>query len=46
MNLVKPLEESESTTLEVLIDENADTALSSFSPEVVEVIEEEEEKIA
>ena len=46
LNLVKPLEESESTTLEVLIEENADTALSSFSPEVVEVIEEEEEKIA
>ena len=46
LSLVKPVEEPESTSLEVLIEENDDTALYSFSPEVVEVIEEEEEKIA
>ena len=46
LSLVQPIEEPESNSLEVLIEENDDTALSSFSPEVVEVIEEEEEKIA
>ena len=47
LSLVKPIKETESHSLEVPIQENDDdTALSSFSPEVVEVIEEEEEKIA
>ena len=44
LNLVKPLKESEEESLEIANED--DTALSSFSPEVVEVIEEEEEKVA
>ena len=44
LNLVKPVKESEEESLEIANDD--DTALSSFSPEVVEVINEEEEKVA
>ena len=46
LNLVRPTKEIETTSLEIAHDENDDAALSSFSPEVVEVINEEEEKVA
>ena len=46
LNLVRPVNEIEATSLEIEHDENDDAALSSFSPEVVEVINEEEEKVA
>ena len=46
ISLVQPIKEVESQSLEEPFKEDDDTALSSFSPEVVEVIEEEEEKIA
>ena len=46
LNLVRPVNEIESTSLEVTDDANDDAALSSFSPEVIEVINEEEEKVA
>ena len=46
ISLVQPIKEVESQSLEESFKEDDDTALSSFSPEVVEVIEEEEEKIA
>ena len=45
ISLVQPIKEVESQSLEEPFKEDEDTALSSFSPEVVEVIE-EEEKIA
>ena len=45
LTLVKPVKEIESTSLKLDLEDN-DTALSSFSPEVVEVITEEEEKVA
>ena len=43
LNLVQPVK---APSLEVMHEEEDDTALSSFSPEVVEVIKEEEEKVA
>ena len=43
LNLVQPLKEIKDQSVEVKHD---DDALSSFSPEVVEVINEEEEKVA
>jgi len=46
LNLVQPVKEIEGPSLEVANEEDHDTALSSFSPEVVEVINEEEEKVA
>ena len=46
LSLVQPAKEIESPSLETLLEEDDDTALSSFSPEVVEVINEEEEKVA
>ncbi len=46
LSLVHPAKEIESPSLETLLEEDDDTALSSFSPEVVEVINEEEEKVA
>ena len=48
LNLVPPVKEIETTPLEIANEESDfDTTLSSFSPEVVEVIiEEEEEKVA
>ena len=47
LNLVKPVKEIEATPLEVAHeDSDVDAALSSFSPEVVEVINQEEEKVA
>ena len=46
LNLVRSVNEIEATSLEIEHDENDDAALSSFSPEVVEVINEEEEKVA
>ena len=45
LNLVKPIHESKEKSVEVKHDD-VDDALSSFSPEVVEVINEEEEKVA
>ena len=44
LNLAKPVHENEEASLEIGDKEEDDTALSSFSPEVVEVINEEEEK--
>ena len=46
LNLVQPVQEIEAASLELEQEENDDTALSSFSPEVVEVINDEEEKVA
>lgn len=46
LNLVQTVKENDATSLEVNIKEDDDIALSSFSPEVVEIIREEEEKIA
>tara|TARA_Y100001968_G_C19203652_1_gene641225 strand:- start:362 stop:760 length:399 start_codon:yes stop_codon:yes gene_type:complete len=47
LNLVQPVEEIESTSLGLSHEQEVnDTALSSFSPEVIEVINEEEEKVA
>ena len=46
LSLVETVEEIESSPLKVQIEEDDDTALSSFSPEVVAVITEEEEKVA
>ena len=46
LNLVQPIQEIESGLLEVVHEKDVDTALSSFSPEVVDVINEEEEKVA
>ena len=45
LNLVKPIHEIKDQSVEVKHDD-VDDALSSFSPEVVEVINEEEEKVA
>ena len=47
LNLVQPVKETEATPLEIAHeDSDSDPALSSFSPEVVEVINQEEEKVA
>ena len=47
LNLVQPVKEIEATPLEIADEESdVDAALSSFSPEVVEVINQEEEKVA
>ena len=47
LNLVQPVKEIETPSLEIADEEeDDDTALSSFSPEVVEVINDEEEKVA
>ena len=45
LNLIQPVQEIKAPSLEVA-HEDDDTALSSFSPEVVELINEEEEKVA
>ena len=46
LNLIQTIKEIKAPSLEVAHEEEDDTALSSFSPEVVEVINEEEEKVA
>ena len=46
LSLVQPVQKIESASLEVMQEEDDDSALSSFSPEVVDVINEEEEKVA
>ena len=46
LSLVETSKELESPSLKVSVQEDDDTALSSFSPEVIEVIKEEEEKVA
>jgi len=46
LSLVETNKELESPSLKVSVQEDNDTALSSFSPEVIEVIKEEEEKVA
>ena len=46
LSLVEAGKEVESPSLKVSVEEDDDTALSSFSPEVIEVIKEEEEKVA
>ena len=47
LNLVQPINEIKDQSVEVKHDKDYDDdALSSFSPEVVEVINEEEEKVA
>ena len=45
LNLVRPIKEIKDQSLEIRQNDN-DDALSSFSPEVVDVINEEEEKVA
>ena len=46
LSLVESGKEVESPSFKVSVEEDDDTALSSFSPEVIEVIKEEEEKVA
>ena len=46
LSLVQSAKESDPELLKVSLEDDDDTALSSFSPEVIEVIEEEEEKVA
>ena len=46
LNLVRPMKEIKDQSVEIIDDEEDDNALSSFSPEVVEVINEDEEKVA
>ena len=46
LSLVQPVQEIETTSLEIDNENDHDTALSSFSKEVIEVINEEEEKVA
>ena len=46
LNVVQPINEIEEQSVELKHDDDDDDALSSFSPEVVEVINEEEEKVA
>ena len=46
LNVVQPINEIEKQSVELKHDDDDDDALSSFSPEVVEVINEEEEKVA
>ena len=46
LSLVEPVKEIKAPSLEMPNEEDDDTALSSFSKEVVEVIKEEEEKVA
>ena len=47
LNLVQPVKEAEATPFDIAHEESdVDAALSSFSPEVVEVINQEEEKVA
>ena len=46
LSLAQPIKEIEATSLDLAHEEDDDEALSSFSPEVVEVINEEEEKVA
>ena len=43
---VRPIKAVEVISSEIQLEEDDDAALSSFSPEVVEVINEEEEKVA
>ena len=46
LNLVQPINQIKGQSIEVKNDDDDDDALSSFSPKVVEVIKEEEEKVA
>tara|TARA_B100001029_G_C15012257_1_gene424988 strand:- start:801 stop:1196 length:396 start_codon:yes stop_codon:yes gene_type:complete len=46
LSLVEPVKEIEERSLKVTNETDNDIALSSFSPEVIEVINEEEEKVA
>ncbi len=46
LSLIESIENAEVSPFEVSFQEEDDMALSSFSPEVVEVINEEEEKVA
>ena len=46
LGLVQPAHEIEAPSLEVAHEEEDDNALSSFSPEVIAVIKDEEEKAA
>ena len=46
LNLIQPINEIKDQSVEVRHNENDDEALSSFSPEVIAVINEEEEKVA
>ena len=46
LSLVKPVKEIEARTFKVTNEADDDIALSAFSPEVIEVINDEEEKVA
>ncbi|WP_269623489.1 hypothetical protein [Prochlorococcus marinus] len=46
LKFVQAVEPVESPSFELSVQEDEDTALSSFSPELIEVINEEEEKVA
>ena len=47
LSFFKPVKEVQSSSsLDVQLEEDKDIALSSFSPKVIEVIEEEEDKVA
>ena len=46
LSVIQPVKDIEAPSLEIENDEESDTVLSSFSPAVVAVINEEEEKVA
>ena len=46
LNVIQPINEIKEQSEEATHDDDDDAALSSFSPEVIEVINEEEEKVA
>ena len=46
LSLVQPIQEIENQSFELTNEEDDDIAISSFSPQVIEVINEEEEKVA
>ena len=46
LNKVQPMQEIENQSFELTNKEEDDIAISSFSPQVIEVINEEEEKVA
>ena len=46
LSRVQPIQEIENQSFELTNEEDDDIAISSFSPQVIEVINEEEEKVA
>ena len=46
LSLVQPIQDIENQSFELTNEEDDDIAIASFSPQVIEVINEEEEKVA